>query len=155
MEDRATISSAALPSMPTLQSRSSSSPAVSETSSQLSSRHTSPGPASPAVVCEDSQALAKSLRDLELSKENKEQMFSSLGAIFQRAEAEGVGDFGELGVIFEHADRISRAGHRDVDALRNVKNILHQMWWSNSDFMTQAAQVLADASRDRMLFNPS
>ncbi|KAH0537223.1 hypothetical protein FGG08_005965 [Glutinoglossum americanum] len=86
----------------------------------------------------------------QLSREEQEVMFSTLEAIFQRAEeAEGGVGVSELRPLSTDVDEEYRtSGGRNVDALRGVRNILDQMWWSESEFMTKAAEVLADGSRD-------
>lgn len=152
MEHPVAISAPTSPIMATHHSYSSSpSTASSDTSSQLPSRNTSPAPAPPAVHCLGNSSIADSLRVLQLSHEEQKRMFSSLEAVFQRAEeAEGGVGVGELQAVFKHADESSRAGYKDVEALRNVRGILDQMWWSDSEFMASAAEVLADGSRDRM-----
>ena len=79
-------------------------------------------------------------------------MFSALEAIFRQAEQEeGVVYLNELGTVFEEADARCKAGYIDVEALRNAKGILHTLWESHSRYLVDAANVLADASRDRML----
>ncbi|KAI9881301.1 MAG: hypothetical protein M1830_005588 [Pleopsidium flavum] len=128
---------------------SSSTTASSDSSSQLSSRDNSPAPTRPAIHCSGSLSIADSLKDPKIPHEKQKRMFSTLEAIFQRAEeAEGGVGVGELQAVFEHADESSRAGYRDVEALSNVRGILNQMWWSDSEFIASAAEVLADGSRD-------
>ncbi|KAI9700816.1 MAG: hypothetical protein M1836_002185 [Candelina mexicana] len=84
----------------------------------------------------------------ELSKTQQQQMFSSLYAIFERAEeSEGGVGVRELRPVSDTADYDGRYDHR-LEALRDVRGTLDQMWWCNSDFLVTAAEVLADGSRD-------
>ncbi|KAI9755590.1 MAG: hypothetical protein M1835_000804 [Candelina submexicana] len=84
----------------------------------------------------------------ELSKTQQQQMFSSLNAIFERAEeSEGGVGVRELRPVSDTADDDGRFDHR-LEALRDVRGTLDQMWWCNSDFLVTAAEVLADGSRD-------
>lgn len=152
MEAKLPISSPVLPVGAMLESRSSSSTASSTTLSQHSSRHASPSPASAALLLPESSSIAESLRELHMSEREPKQMFSTLEAIFRQAEQEeGVALVTELPSVYEKADENYRAGDRDVEALRLVKGTLDQMWESHSKYLTNAAKVLADASRDRML----
>jgi hypothetical protein len=86
----------------------------------------------------------------QLSEEEQEVMFSTLEAIFQRAEeAEGGVGVSELRAVSTDGEEGRTGGVRNVEALRDVRGILDQMWWSESKFMTRTAEVLADGSRDR------
>ncbi|KAH0562703.1 hypothetical protein GP486_002634, partial [Trichoglossum hirsutum] len=78
----------------------------------------------------------------QLSKEEQEAMFSTLEAIFQRAEeVEGGVGVSELRALSTDADEEFRtSGRRNVEALRDVRRILDQMWWSDSEFMAKAAE---------------
>lgn len=87
-----------------------------------------------------------------MSEKEPKQMFSCLGAIFREAEKEeDVVLVDELRIIFEEPQDKIRVGNRDVEALRLAKGALDQMWKSRSKHLTEAARVLADASRDRTL----
>jgi hypothetical protein len=103
----------------------------------------------------ESSAIAESLKVLNLSEKEPKQMFPCLGAIFRQAEKEGdVVLVDELRIIFEEPQDNIRVGNRDVEALRLAKGALDQMWESRSKHLTEAAKVLADASRDRTLQQP-
>ncbi len=97
-------------------------------------------------------AAPPSLKDrgsIELSRHQQQHMFSSLNAIFERAEeAEGGVGVSELRAVSETDDDNGRFENK-VNALKDVRGILDQMWWGNSDFLITAAEVLADGSRDR------
>lgn len=79
-------------------------------------------------------------------------MFSSLNAVFERAEeAEGGVGVNELraasDIAHDHGTREDQ-----LRALKDVRGILDQMWWCNSNFLVTAAEVLADGSRDCEFF---
>lgn len=78
-------------------------------------------------------------------------MFSTLEAIFQQAEeTEGGVGVSELRTWAEEDDvQTDVTDMSRVESLTRAKDILQQMWLFNSEFMPQAAKVLADASRDR------
>ena len=153
METKIPISTPVLPVGTMLDSRSSSSSAASSpTPSQQSSRRNSSGPASTALGCPESSSIAGSLNNLTISEKEPKQMFSILGTIFHRAEQEeGFVLSNEFRTVYEEADEIHGVGYRAVEALRVTKGILHQMWERRSKYFTDAAKVLADASRDRTL----
>jgi hypothetical protein len=44
------------------------------------------------------------------------------------------------------------AQQRRTEKLRGVRSALDRLWWSNSEFMSDAAEKLADGSRDRKFF---
>ncbi|KAI9893714.1 MAG: hypothetical protein M1814_005930 [Vezdaea aestivalis] len=91
------------------------------------------------------------------SDEEQRQMFAELEAIFQQAEdAQGGVGVSELRPNPEYDDdEKEQAGSRkNVQALRETRQILDQMWWSGSSYMARAAEIMADASRDRMFKNP-
>lgn len=83
----------------------------------------------------------------KLSKEEEEEMFRALQAIFQVAEEEEKNfDIKELLTALEGAEEDTR--HK-MNALKGVKANLDLLWRSGSHFMVQAAEVLANGSRDR------
>ncbi|QSS66830.1 GTP binding protein [Histoplasma capsulatum] len=82
----------------------------------------------------------------KLSKEEEEEMFRALQAIFQVAEEEEKNfDIKELLTALEGAEEDTR--HK-MNALKGVKANLDLLWRSGSHFMVQAAEVLANGSRD-------
>ncbi|PGH02394.1 hypothetical protein GX51_04702 [Blastomyces parvus] len=85
----------------------------------------------------------------KLPREEEEEMFRALQAIFQAAEEED-GNFNVKGLLnsLEEADEDTRHGKRNVNALKGVRDNLGLLWRSRSDYMVQAAEVLANGSRD-------
>ncbi|EER44768.1 GTP binding protein [Histoplasma capsulatum H143] len=82
----------------------------------------------------------------KLSKEEEEEMFRALQAIFQVAEEEEKNfDVKELLTALEGAEEDTR---QKMNALKGVKANLDLLWRSGSHFMVQAAEVLANGSRD-------
>ena len=81
----------------------------------------------------------------------KALMFSELEAVFEQAEdTEGGVGIGELRPRIEPGEQDeSSPGRKTVEALKNVRSILDQMWQSESRFIARAAEIMADASRDR------
>lgn len=93
-------------------------------------------------------------RDTEtLSLEDQEKMFRALRTIIENAEgtaeAGNAFDLKELHASLEQADADARRGRRDPESLQTVLKILNQLWASSSEFLAQAAEVLANGSRDR------
>lgn len=90
-----------------------------------------------------------------LSLEDQEKMFRALKTIIENAEgtaeAGNAFDLKELHASLEQADADARRGRRDPESLQSVLNILNQLWASNSELLAQAAEVLANGSRDREL----
>ncbi|EGE84918.1 GTP binding protein [Blastomyces dermatitidis ATCC 18188] len=85
----------------------------------------------------------------KLAKEEEEEMFRALQAIFKTAEDEE-GNFDVKGLlnVLKEADEDTRYGRRNVNALKGVRDNLGLLWRSGSDYMAQAAEVLANGSRD-------
>lgn len=84
--------------------------------------------------------------------EEQANMFCSLRSLLKKAEEEDEGkcfDLRELHAALDQADADSRRGRRDLKALESVLVILHRLWECQSDYMAQAAEILADGSRDR------
>lgn len=101
-----------------------------------------------------------SSRDTEpLSPEDQEKMFRALRTVIENAEgtaeAGNAFDLKELHASLELADADARRGRRDSESLQGVLKILNQLWASNSQFLAQAAEVLANGSRDRELLQLS
>lgn len=80
-------------------------------------------------------------------------MFRALKNVIENSEAiTGAGnsfDLKELHASLEQADADARHGRRDTESLDSVKTILHQLWACNSGLLAQAAEILANGSRDR------
>ena len=68
------------------------------------------------------------------------------------SEADNSFDLKEVHASLEQANAEAGQGCRDVDALQSAQTILHRLWLCNSGYLTQAAEILANASRDRELF---
>lgn len=94
-----------------------------------------------------------------LAQDEQENMFRALKNVldnFEPAEnldseeSESSGfDLKELKSSLEQADADSRRGGRNVEPLLNVQSMLCKMWSVNSGLLGQAAEALADGSRDR------
>jgi hypothetical protein len=102
--------------------------------------------------------LSSSLSDRgaeTLTLEEQEKMFRALSAIIENAEAAAEAgnafDLKELHASLEQADADARRGRRDPESLHSVLKLLNQLWASNSDFLAQAAEILANGSREREL----
>lgn len=87
-----------------------------------------------------------------LSLEEQEKMFRALSAVIENAEAAAEAgnafDLKELHASLEQADADARRGRRDSESLQSVLRILNQLWASDSEFLAQAAEVLANGSRE-------
>ncbi|OAX78332.1 hypothetical protein ACJ72_07362 [Emergomyces africanus] len=103
----------------------------------------------PAVPESPSPPSAPDRNGPRLSKEEEEEMFRELQVIFQTAEAED-GNFDVQGLLkaLGEADENARRGWRNSNALKGVRDNLDLLWRSGSDYMVQAAEVLANGSRD-------
>lgn len=121
-----------------------------------------PAPAStldlPSVdkVLSDLPELESSLQPqgtAEVQSEEQENMFRALKQIIeQTGETSEVGaafDLKELHASLEQAEGEARRGRRDAETLKGVLNTLHQLWSCNSRWMAQAAEILANGSRER------
>ncbi|OJD15793.1 hypothetical protein AJ78_03973 [Emergomyces pasteurianus Ep9510] len=85
----------------------------------------------------------------KLLKEEEEEMFRALQTIFQTAEEEDT-NFDVQGLLkaLGDADEDARRGRRNINTLKGVRDNLGLLWRSGSDYMVQAAEVLANGSRD-------
>lgn len=84
--------------------------------------------------------------------EEQMSMLRSLHSLLRRTGEEKEGkcfDLKELHASFDQADADARRERRDLNALENVRVILLRLWRCNSDNLLQAAEVLADGSRER------
>lgn len=90
-----------------------------------------------------------------LSLDEQEKMFRALSLVIENAEnaaeAGNAFDLKELHASLEQADADSRRGRRDAESLQSVLEMLNQLWASNSEFLVQAAEVMANGSREREL----
>ncbi|KAJ5890690.1 uncharacterized protein N7473_006918 [Penicillium subrubescens] len=87
-----------------------------------------------------------------LSLEEHEKMFRALSLVIENAESAAESgnafDLKELHASLEQADADARRGRRDVESLQSVLEILNKLWASNSEFLVQAAEVMANGSRE-------
>jgi hypothetical protein len=90
---------------------------------------------------------------LSLQPEEQLEMFRALQDVLLKAE-ENEGTFGvhELLSSLEQAEVDSQGGQRNRNSLQAVSSTLDKLWQSRSQYMVQAAQALADASRDREIY---
>jgi hypothetical protein len=100
------------------------------------------------------------LRNSEtLAKDEQEKMFRALKNVLdnfepsddESAENESF-DVKELQSSLEQADVDARRGERNAGPLQNVHTILCKLWSVNSGLLGQAAEALANGSRDREFF---
>ncbi|KAJ5683159.1 hypothetical protein N7462_006324 [Penicillium macrosclerotiorum] len=83
---------------------------------------------------------------------DQKKMFHALKAIIERTEETGEAgnsfDLKELHASLELADTHSRRGRRDAESLQSVLTMVEHLWASKSEFLTHAAEVLANGSRE-------
>ena len=81
-------------------------------------------------------------------------MFRTLVNIFRSVQQERLVELSNTGpqnvwIALQRADVASQHGIQDLEALRRIRNVLDQLLWNNSRFLTATAKALADGSRDR------
>lgn len=82
--------------------------------------------------------------------EEQGQMFRALKEVLSKTEGdEDVFDVQELRDALESADTAAQEGRRGPQLLGGVAAILQKLWQSKSRYMVEAAEALANASRDR------
>jgi hypothetical protein len=87
---------------------------------------------------------------LDLSVEEQSQMYRALQNVLSKSEEnEGSFDVEELRASLEHADAAARQGQRSLQALQGVIATLEKLWYSRSRYMAEAAEALANGSRER------
>lgn len=88
-----------------------------------------------------------------IDSEDQQEMFHELRDIIEKAqEVDDAGnsfDLKELHASLEEADANAKRGRRDADTLRSVSATLQKLWASNSEYLVQATEIIADGSRDR------
>lgn len=88
-----------------------------------------------------------------IESEEQKKMFHSLKSIIEHAEGApepgGSFDLKELHASLGQADADARHGRRNLETLQSVRTIIDRLWSCNSDYLAQAADVLANGSRDR------
>ncbi|KAJ5338743.1 hypothetical protein N7452_005471 [Penicillium brevicompactum] len=83
--------------------------------------------------------------------EAQQEMFRGLRDIIENAqvdETEGAYDLKELHASLEEAEASSKRGRRDAKTLRSVCDTLHRLWTCKSEYLAQAAEIIANGSRD-------
>jgi hypothetical protein len=82
--------------------------------------------------------------------EEQGQMFRALKEVLSKTEGNvDVFDVQELRDALESADTAAQEGRRGPQLLEGVAAILQKLWQSESRYMVEAAEALANASRDR------
>ncbi|KAJ5708064.1 hypothetical protein N7488_007865 [Penicillium malachiteum] len=89
----------------------------------------------------------------ETALEEQETMFCALKNIIENAGEPSVAgnnfDLKALHASLEQAEGEARLGKRDAKSLESVLDTLNQFWSCNSQFLTQAAEILANGSREQ------
>ncbi|KAJ5341583.1 hypothetical protein N7541_010707 [Penicillium brevicompactum] len=83
--------------------------------------------------------------------EAQQEMFRGLRDIIENAqvdETEGAYDLKELHASLEEAEASSKRGRRDAKTLQSVCDTLHRLWTCRSEYLAQAAEIIANGSRD-------
>lgn len=102
-----------------------------------------------------SPLLAPVREGVFLSEEEQEAMFRALRDVFERAEEDlGSFDVQDLLTSLDMADSDARRGRQNLEALQEVRLKLDQLWRSNSIYMAQATELLANGSRNRKIYMP-
>lgn len=99
-------------------------------------------------------SIDEALERLVLSDKGATQMFTLIGAIFQRAIEQGRTtdlDVEDWRSLLQQADESSRNGQPDIDALGLIRKILACLWSSKSEEIVEATKLLADGCREREL----
>ncbi|CAG8024779.1 unnamed protein product [Penicillium olsonii] len=93
-------------------------------------------------------ALEVRTETIDLSKQ--QEMFYNLRNIVEQAqaEAENAFDLKELHSTLEEAEASSKRGYRNAQTLQSVCEILHRLWACESQYLVQAAEIIANGSRD-------
>jgi hypothetical protein len=76
-------------------------------------------------------------------------MFRALKSVIESAYESSSLDLKSLQGALDEADADADRGQRDAEALQSVHSILGKLWSTNSGLLSQAAEVLANGSRDR------
>ncbi|KAJ5778540.1 hypothetical protein N7520_001786 [Penicillium odoratum] len=105
-------------------------------------------------VLSDLPDISSSLpvQDTTVDSQDQEAMFQALKKIIEQAEptseVANSFDLKELHASLGQAEEEARLGRRDATTLESVHTTLQQLWSCNSNLMAQAADVLANGSRD-------
>ncbi|KAJ5108795.1 hypothetical protein N7456_005470 [Penicillium angulare] len=94
----------------------------------------------------------------DLETLDQEEMFRALKNVIERTvettEAGNTFDLKELHASLGQAEGEARLGSRGAKVLESVHDSLLQLWSCNSQFMAQAAEVIANASREESWRGP-
>ncbi|PCH04775.1 Armadillo-like helical [Penicillium occitanis (nom. inval.)] len=97
----------------------------------------------------DLKSLSSSETEEVAPVEEQDQMFRALKEVLSKTEGdEDVFDVQELRDALESADTAAQEGRRGPQLLGGVAAILQKLWQSESRYMVEAAEALANASRD-------
>jgi len=89
-----------------------------------------------------------------VNPEEQKNMFQTVQNIIQKADEGASYDSKKPHASLEQADADSWRGGRNVESLSDVCSILYKLWSCNSEYLAQAAEVLANGSRDGELCFP-
>jgi hypothetical protein len=108
------------------------------------------------LVLQDLPHISTSLpsRDTEtIESDEQVKMVAALKGIIENpegaAEAGSSFDLKELHASLEQADADAPRGRRILENLQSVRTIIDRLWSCSSDYLVQAAEILANGSRDR------
>ncbi|KXG53895.1 Armadillo-like helical [Penicillium griseofulvum] len=88
-------------------------------------------------------------RTATIDPEEQQEMFRGLQEIIEKAQDVGNSfDLKELHASLEEADANEKRGRRDAETLQTVRATLQKLWDCNSEYLVQAAEVIANGSRD-------
>ncbi|KAJ5170622.1 uncharacterized protein N7500_003405 [Penicillium coprophilum] len=87
-----------------------------------------------------------------IDSEEQQEMLHELREIIEKAQVADEGgksfDLSELHASLEEADASEKRGRRDAETLQSVRATLQKLWACNSEYLVQAAEIIADGSRD-------
>lgn len=88
-----------------------------------------------------------------VSQQEQEELLRTLKKAIENAERTADSgnsfDLKRLHASLEQADADARRGWQDSQSLQSIHAILVQLWSCNSEFLVQAAELLANRSRER------
>ncbi|OQE38976.1 hypothetical protein PENCOP_c007G02713 [Penicillium coprophilum] len=91
-------------------------------------------------------------RTQTIDSEEQQEMLHELREIIEKAQVadEDRNSFNldELHASLEEADASEKRGRRDAETLQSVRATLQKLWACNSEYLVQAAEIIADGSRD-------
>ncbi|BDD54972.1 hypothetical protein MAP00_000535 [Monascus purpureus] len=83
-----------------------------------------------------------------VSQLEQERIFTSLRSSLKEAKDDETGRLtGELHSTSDQTNLVATCRRQDIEALKDVPEILHRLWRCRSDYMTLATEVLATESR--------